>query len=155
MHVSPTFHVSLLRPVIPGPRSAPTDPPGSVTVNGAPAYQLPNSRRNVGRLQYLVDWEGYGPKEQCWVPVADILDPSLVADFHRSHPGRPERRGAGTLQCTVDPYPCGSASVLNSHHTRIKTILLRIKLLLQFNFSTLAYHPVGVAFNVQNVHKIK
>ncbi len=94
--ISPTFHVSLLKPAG-GPRGErdqdevadESTPP--LIVDGEEAYQVReilDSRRRGRVLQYLVDWEGYGPKERSWVNTQDILDPSLTTDFHRTHPNR-------------------------------------------------------------------
>ncbi len=94
--ISPTFHVSLLKPSG-GPRGAseegadPQTPP-PILVDGEEAYrvhELLNSRRRGGCCKYLVDWEGFGPEERSWVNSGDILDPTLTEEFHRSHPERP------------------------------------------------------------------
>ncbi|KAL0171115.1 hypothetical protein M9458_031427, partial [Cirrhinus mrigala] len=101
--ISPTFHVSLLKPA-----GAPdgveileeTAPqrPAPLIIDGEEAYRVNSildSRRRSGHLQYLVDWEGFGPEERSWVFAKDILDPSLTADFHSAHPDRPGPRGRG------------------------------------------------------------
>ncbi|KAL0195242.1 hypothetical protein M9458_008814 [Cirrhinus mrigala] len=101
--ISPTFHVSLLKPagdpegVENLDETAPRGPPPTI-IDGEEVYQVNtilDSRRRRGHLQYLVDWEGFGPEERSWVAAGDILDPSLTTDFHSTHPDRPAPRGRG------------------------------------------------------------
>ncbi|KAK3507927.1 hypothetical protein QTP70_003822 [Hemibagrus guttatus] len=90
--ISPTFQVSLLKPARPCHDPPSSEPPPPLDVDGSSAYYvntLLNSRHQRNWLQYLVDWERYGPEECSWVGADDILDPSLVEEFHQRHPNRP------------------------------------------------------------------
>ncbi|MGL5597085.1 MAG: hypothetical protein ACRDDA_03005 [Aeromonas sp.] len=96
--ISPSFHVSLLKPhtdplsdYSSGP-SGEADPPPPEVLGDESIYtvnQILDSCRRRPVLQYLVDWESYGPEEHSWVNRSDILDPSLLEEFHRTQPNRP------------------------------------------------------------------
>ncbi|KAK3518251.1 hypothetical protein QTP70_034617, partial [Hemibagrus guttatus] len=94
LKINPTFHVSLLKPVLSSPFLAKGKPPPPRIIGGQPAYtahRILDVHQVRGSRQYLVDWEGYGPEERSWVPAKDILDPKLIQEFHArkpSHPGR-------------------------------------------------------------------
>lgn len=93
MRIHPTFHVSKVKPARSSPLvPASRPPPPARLVDGSLAYsvrQILRSRRRGRGLQFLVDWEGYGPEERSWVPARRILDPQLVRDFFEANPEQP------------------------------------------------------------------
>ncbi|KAK3556326.1 hypothetical protein QTP70_007112 [Hemibagrus guttatus] len=100
--IHPTFHVSLLKPHHPSvfPSSEPgsdvAEPPLPLLLDDGAAYEVKeilDSRRRGSQLEYLVDWEGYGPVERSWIPRDDILDPNLLETFHSTYTHRPAPRG--------------------------------------------------------------
>ncbi|KAK3508032.1 hypothetical protein QTP70_010639 [Hemibagrus guttatus] len=117
--IHPVFHVSLLKPHHPSvlPSTEPgkaKEPPLPLIVDDGAAYlvqDILDSRRRGGYLEYLVDWEGYGPEERSWVPRNDILNPSVLDEFHARHPDRPAPRGRGRPPRCRDPRSSGADHV--------------------------------------------
>uniref|UniRef100_A0A670IAX9 Chromo domain-containing protein n=1 Tax=Podarcis muralis TaxID=64176 RepID=A0A670IAX9_PODMU len=57
-----------------------------------PEYEVEcilDSRYRRGKLQYLIDWKGYGPEDRSWEPAANVHAPACLREFHATYPGKP------------------------------------------------------------------
>lgn len=99
MRIHPTFHVSKIKPVKTSSLCPPAKPPPPARlVDNYPAYtvrRILDVRRRGRGLQYLVDWEGYGPEERSWVPRRFILDATLISKFYKDNPRKRPRSPGG------------------------------------------------------------
>ena len=90
MKIHPVFHVSLLTPyvanTIPHRTQRPRHP---VFIDNDPSltpHYLVNaildSRYFRSKLQYLIDWQGYGPADRSWEPADVIRKTFLVLSLN-------------------------------------------------------------------------
>ena len=73
-------------------------PPASRIIDGGETFtvnRLLDCRPRGRGLQYLVDWEGYGPEERSWTPARFILDKTLITNCHKNHPVPPVKTPRG------------------------------------------------------------
>uniref|UniRef100_A0A8C1Z0K9 Uncharacterized protein n=1 Tax=Cyprinus carpio TaxID=7962 RepID=A0A8C1Z0K9_CYPCA len=108
--IQPTFHVSLLKPhrlpvSVPFADPVPDDEPPLPPIDAEPIYtvkEILDSWRCGGRLEYLIDWEDYGPEERCWVPLDPIF---LTQVCLRNFTPSIQRNPLHDLE--VDPHDAG------------------------------------------------
>ncbi|KAI2660106.1 Transposon Tf2-8 polyprotein [Labeo rohita] len=138
--IHPTFHISLLKPFSPSATESPgaeAEPPPPEVLDQPSVFtvhEILDSWRRGGHLEYLVDWEGYGPEERSWVNRDDVLDPLLLLEFHHSHPnrlapcirGHPRRRvrasgaapgGGGNVRHSPQPPPSATSPTAPPTHS--------------------------------------
>ena len=91
--VHPNFHVSQLRPFLPNndeqyPRRKHVMPGPIVTVEGNTEYFIDKLLdcwpRGWGK-QYLVQWVGYGPEHNLWLPCSELLDTMALEAFKQKN----------------------------------------------------------------------
>ena len=94
MRIHDTFHVSLLTPFYNNTisnRNVP--PPMPVEIQGNTEYEVKeilDSRLYRRKLQYLVDWLGYGPEQRTWEPEEHVKHcAEKIKEFHMKYPHKP------------------------------------------------------------------
>uniref|UniRef100_A0A803SPZ4 Gypsy retrotransposon integrase-like protein 1 n=1 Tax=Anolis carolinensis TaxID=28377 RepID=A0A803SPZ4_ANOCA len=97
MRIHPVFHRSLLLPADGVRPDVYQLPPAPTLVDGEEEFEVQDildSRIHRRRLQYLIDWVGYGPEERSWEDASTVHAPDLVQRFHRTYPSKPRPRGS-------------------------------------------------------------
>ena len=47
--------------------------------------EILDKRIKNGKTEYLISWEGYGPKENSWEPESNIYCPVMLKDFEEKY----------------------------------------------------------------------
>ncbi|KAL0177834.1 hypothetical protein M9458_026728, partial [Cirrhinus mrigala] len=99
--IHPSFHVSLLKPFHSPVSPVPTEPgpieepPLPMVLEDGTIYsvkEILNSRRRGGRLEYLVDWEGYGPEESFMLHIPNAQHHGVEVVHHDIEVFGPQER---------------------------------------------------------------
>ena len=90
--IHPVFNEILLTPFIEAefPSQKKPSPPPPISVEGQEEFEVEEvlkSRKNRGKLEYLVKWKGYGNEENSWEPKKNLSNTKeILADFYIKHP---------------------------------------------------------------------
>ena len=96
MKVHDVFHVSLLEPYHADTNPLRIQPPPlPLIIDSFEEFEVSailDSRIRRKKVEYLVDWKGYGPQDRTWQTL-DTLDNALqlVRAFHQAYPDKPGR----------------------------------------------------------------
>nr|XP_046207938.1 chromobox protein homolog 2-like [Oncorhynchus gorbuscha] len=75
-----------------------------------------NKRPRKGKFEYLVKWRGWSSKHNSWEPEENILDPRLMAAFHKREQerellfGKRGKRPRGRPRKILEPEPTETKS---------------------------------------------
>lgn len=107
-------------------------PPEPRIIDNQPVYPIHKILSRQGNeIQYLIDWEGFGPEEQSCVPAKDILDILIKAQRTCGQPapqprGRPHLApGMGTMSASTS-MAVQSTSSNNTRRREITGVLISL-----------------------------
>ena len=92
------FHVSLIEPYNENSisdRETPPPPPVDDDLDFYEVEAVLDSKTKNCKVEYLVQWTGYGPDERTWEPLDHLLvdgDYPLVRKFHKDNPTKAKDR---------------------------------------------------------------
>lgn len=86
------IHCSLLKPETVLPLlPAPNSPPMPILIEGEQHFKVKkilDSRKQRGRVQYLVTWKHFPPSKSEWADATHVQAPKLLQTFHKKYPDK-------------------------------------------------------------------
>jgi hypothetical protein len=95
LRIHPVINVSRLEPAqentIPDRIQEPPPPIQTDQYEEYEVEKILDSRIKNKKLEYYVDWKGYGIAERSWQSEEDVKNSSkLIDEFHKDHPNKPK-----------------------------------------------------------------